>query len=422
MKAEVRDSDAIAGVRPRAAYAPATLDECAEVMTMAARERLRLGFVGGGTALAMGAAPTGLDAVVRTERLSRIVEHAPADMVAVVEAGVTLAALQTALAAHGQRLAIDPPCPERATIGGLVAAAGFGPLRARYGAIRDLIIGVTLVRADGTVARGGGKVVKNVAGFDLPKVACGSFGTLGMIATATFRLHPLPETTRTVLIAGIRPEQVVATIAAVRDAQLEPTCTVAISADGARAASSGGESGVFDIGVRFEGFGRGVDQQVARLVELAGKAGLTAQPLADEAAAAFWRRHDAVRTAAPLRVRVAALPTRFREVAARLAGVGPLVWYASLGIGFAGGTPGVDRGAGGSDGATTGGAAAAAISTARAALVAEGGALVIEEASAELRSIDPWGPPPPAFGIMQRLKQRFDPDGRLNPGRFVGGL
>jgi glycolate oxidase FAD binding subunit len=412
MKAEVRDSDAIAGVRPRAAYAPATLDECAEVMAMAARERLRLGFVGGGTALAMGAAPAGLDAVVRSERLVRIVEHAPADMVAVVEAGVTLAALQATLAAHGQRLAIDPPCPERATIGGLVAAAGFGPLRARYGAIRDLIIGVTLVRADGTVARGGGKVVKNVAGFDLPKVACGSFGTLGMIATATFRLHPLPETTRTVLIAGIRPEQVVAVIAAARTAQLEPTCTVAISA--------AGEQG-FDLGVRFEGFGRGVDEQVARLVELAGKAGLPAQPLTDEAAAAFWRRHDAVRTAAPLRVRVAALPTRFPEVAARLAGLGSLAWYATLGIGFAGG---IDRGAGSTGGTTTGGAASAtaAILAARAALVAEGGSLVVEDAPAELRSIEPWGPPPPAFAIMQRLKQRFDPDGRLNPGRFVGGL
>src|ERR1043165_9614287 len=110
-----------------------------------------------------------------------------------------------------------------------------GPVRARYGAIRDLIIGVTLVRADGTVARGGGKVVKNVAGLDLPTVACGALGTLGMIATATFRLHPLPalpEATRTVLVAGIRAEQVVAVIAAARAAQLEPTCTVAISARG----------------------------------------------------------------------------------------------------------------------------------------------------------------------------------------------
>src|SRR5215468_4722777 len=212
---------------------------------------MQLGFVGGGTALALGAPPTGLDAVVRTERLTRIIEHAPADQVVIVEAGLTLAALQGQLAAHGQRLALDPPLPDRATIGGLVATAGFGPLRARYGAIRDLIIGVTLVLADGTVARGGGKVVKNVAGFDLPKVACGSLGTLGLVAAAAFRLHPLPEAVQTVLVPSIGPEQVVAVIAAVRAAQLEPTCAVALTTSGASGAARAG-AGAFDLGVRFE--------------------------------------------------------------------------------------------------------------------------------------------------------------------------
>jgi len=396
MKLDVRDGDAILGVRPRAAYAPATLEEAAEVMAMAAREQLRIGFVGGGTALGLGAAPAGLDAVVRTENLARILEHAPADQVVIAEAGVTLAALQAALGAHGQRLAFDPPRPERATIGGLVAAAGFGPLRARYGAIRDLIIGVTLVRADGEIARGGGKVVKNVAGFDLPKVACGSLGTLGLVAAAAFRLHPLPEVTRTEVMPGIRPEQVVAVLAAARAAQLEPTCAVAV-----------GRGERFDLGIRFEGFRQGVAQQVSRLVEIAAAAGAPAEPLDDDAGAAFWRRHDAVRTAAPLRVRAAALPSRFATVAALLAPIGELAWYATLGIGVAGGA----------------GGDAAAVSAARAALVAEGGSLVLEDAPAELRAaVDAWGPPPPGFVIMQRLKRRFDPEGRLNPGRFVGGL
>jgi glycolate oxidase FAD binding subunit len=394
---DVTERDAIAGVRPRAAYAPATIDECAEVMAIAARERLRLGFIGGGTALALGAPPTGLDAVVRTEQLTRIIEHAPADQVVIVEAGLSLAALQAELAAHGQRLALDPPLADRATIGGLVATAGFGALRARYGAIRDLIIGVTLVLADGTVARGGGKVVKNVAGFDLPKVACGSLGTLGLIAAAAFRLHPLPEVVRTVVMPGVRADQVVALVAAARAAQLEPTCAVAITAGAG-----------FELGVRFEGFGQGVAPQVARLVEIARAADAPAEPLSDDAAAAFWGRHDAVRTAAPLRVRAAALPTRFPEVAAQLAGLGPLVWYATLGVGIAGGD--VDPAVAGP-----------AIAAARAALVAGGGSLVIEQAPAGL-AIDPWGPPPASFAIMQRLKRRFDPDGRLNPGRFVGGL
>jgi len=411
MKVEVTDGDEILGVRPRAAYAPATLADCAEVMALAARDRLRLGFIGGGTALGLGAAPAGLDAVVRTGRLARIIEYAPADMIVVAEAGVTLAALQAEVGAHGQRLALDAPEPERATLGGLIATGAFGPLRARHGAVRDLIIGVTLVRADGEVARGGGKVVKNVAGFDLPKVACGALGTLGLVAAAAFRLHPRPEATVTVAIPGLGAGAVVALVAAARAAQLEPAAVVALGALDA------GDR--FDLGVRFEGFGRGVAHQVARMIELAGAAGATPAPLDDDAAAAWWRRHDAVRTAGPLRVRVAALPTQLPAVAARLAGLGELAWYATLGQGFAGGAPGGAPGGAADDLA----AATARVTAARAALVAEGGSLVVEAAPPALRAaIDPWGPVPGSFAIMERLKQRFDPERRLNPGRFVGGL
>lgn len=418
---EPRDSDAILGVRPRAAYAPATLDECAEVMTRAARDRLHLGFIGGGTALGLGAAPSALDAVVRTERLARILEYAPADMVIVAEAGVTLSTLQDHVRGHRQRLALDAPSPDSATIGGAVATGAFGPLRASHGAIRDLIIGVTLVRADGQIARGGGKVVKNVAGFDLPKLACGSLGTLGLIAAAAFRLHPLPETTATVLVPGIAADAVVALLAAARLAQLEPAAAVAVR----------GERG-FDLGVRFEGFERGVVHQVARLAELAG-ASSQAERLPDDAAAQFWRRHDVIRTrrepprdsvigsredpgaALDLRIRVTGPPTRFPSIAALVARLGEFAWYPTLGIGFAG-----NRGDTAFPDVSI---ATAAITAARAALVADGGSLVVEAAPPALRAvIDPWGPLPPAFALMQRLKQRFDPDRRCNPGRFVGGL
>jgi len=400
MNVDVQDHDAILGVRPRAAYAPASIQDCADVMAETARSQLTLGFIGGGTALELGAPPRALDAVVRTERLARILEYAPADMVIVAEAGVTLAALQACVGAHGQRLALDAPWPERATVGGVVATGAAGPLRARYGAVRDLIIGVTLVRADGEVARGGGKVVKNVAGFDLPKVACGSLGTLGLIAAAAFRLHPLPEVVTTVMAAGLGAEAVVALVAATRSAQLEPASVVALST-----------AGRFDVGVRFEGFDRGVQHQVARMIEIAAATKVPAEALSDAAAAGFWRRHDAVRTAAGLRVRIASLPTRLPEVAARVAPLGELAWYATLGTGFA-------RGAVGDPAAL-----AAAVTAARAPLVAEGGSLVVEAAPAELRAaVEVWGPPPGSFPIMQRLKQRFDPAGRCNPGRFVGGL
>jgi len=395
---EVRD--AVAGAVPERVFEPVNADECTEVM---AREGGRIGFIGGGTELALGSAPAALDAVVRTGRMSRILEYAPADMVLIAEAGVTLAQVQAVARQEGQMLALDPPLPERATLGGLVATGGFGPRRARYGAIRDLILGVALVRADGVLARGGGKVVKNVAGFDLPKLLCGSLGTLGLIAEATFRLHPLPEASATAMCAGLTAAQVVALMADARQAQLEPSSGVALRGGGG-----------FDLGIRFDGFAAGVREQVTRMGAIARAAGLSCEIVADDAAAR--RRHDQARVAGPLRVKLTALPARLAEVDALLAPVlaalagGSFAWYPSLGIGFAGGEVADEA------------AASAALAVARAGLVAAGGSLVVEAAPPGLRSIDPWGPPPPAFALMTALKQRFDPDGRLNPGRFVGGL
>jgi glycolate oxidase FAD binding subunit len=398
--AETRD--AILGVSPRLAFSPASLAESAETMAQAAREKLRLTFVGGGTTLGLGRAPTALDAAVRTERMARILDYAPSDMVLAAEAGTTLAQIQAATREHRQMLALDAPHPERATIGGLVATGAFGPRRARYGGVRDLIIGVALVRADGAVAHGGGKVVKNVAGFDLPKAVCGSLGTLGLIATATFRLHPLPEATGAALVGDVTATDVVALLGKVRKAQLEPTRMVALREGG----------GKLEVAFGFEGFGKGVEQQLRRLAELAG-----AEILADEASAAFWKRHDHTRGAGSLRVKLASLPSRFPQVDALVGPIldalrpGSFVWYAALGLGFVGG-----------DVADPGGATRA-LGAAREALIAGGGSLVVEAAPAPVRAaIDPWGPVPNSFPIMAAMKHRFDPEGRLNPGRFVGGL
>jgi len=371
-----------------AAHEPGSVAEAARVMEQLAREGRRVAFVGGGTELELGAPPERIDAVVRTRGLRRIVEYQPADMVMVVEAGVTLAEVQAAAREHRQRLALDPPWPDRATIGGIVATGAFGPRRARYGAVRDLIIGVELVRADGAVAHGGGKVVKNVAGFDLPKLACGSLGTLGLIAGATFRLHPLPEASENAVVPGLSAADVVALVSRVRDAQLEPVAAAALR----------GSSG-FDLVLCFEGFGKGVEQQIGRLRQLA--------PSAREAGDA-WARHDEVRTGGPLLIKIAALPAHLPEVDRAVAPLGlRFAWYPTLGLGFASGPAGEN--------------AAALIADARAELERRGGSLVVQAAPREVRA-DPWGPPPPAFVVMRRLKDNFDPDHRLNPGRFVGGL
>ena len=378
----------IAALEGKPAHEPRSVSEAAQVLSALARDKQRVAFVGGGTELSLGAPPERIDATLRTRGLSRIVEYQPADMVMVVEAGVTLAALQQAAREHRQRLALDPPWPDRATIGGIVATSSFGPRRARYGAVRDLIIGVQMIRADGTVARGGGKVVKNVAGFDLPKLACGSLGTLGLIAGATFRLHPLPEMSQTVVVPGLSAADVVAIVARTRAAQLEPSALAALR----------GRSG-YDLALCFEGFGKGVQQQVARLRQLA--------PSAREDDG-IWASHDAVRTGGPLRVKVAALGTRLAEVDKALSPLAlDFVWYPTLGLGFASGT--------------ARGEAASLVADARAQLTRRGGSLVVHAAPAGLR-VDAWGPPPAGFALMQRLKDNFDPGRRLNPGRFVGGL
>ena len=368
-------------------HEPCSVQEAARAMEHLGREGKRVAFVGGGTELELGRWPERIDAVVRTKGLGRIVEYQPADMVMVVEAGVTLTEVQAAAREHRQRLALDPPWG-KATVGGIVASGAFGPRRARYGAVRDLIIGVQMVRADGVVARGGGKVVKNVAGFDLPKLACGSLGTLGLIAGATFRLHPLPEASQTVVLPGLSAGEVVAMTSRARAAQLEPAAAVALR----------GVSG-FDLALCFEGFGKGVEQQIAKLRQIAP----TARDASDE-----WSRHDLVRRGGELRVKVAALPTHLPDVDRLLAPLGlRFVWYPTLGIGFAAGAAAEQ--------------AAALLADARAEIVRRGGSLVVQTAPAGF-PLETWGPPPPSFPIMQRIKQNFDPDRRLNPGRFVGGL
>jgi len=310
------------------------------------------------------------------------VEHAPSDQIVSVEAGLPLAALQRTLAGHGQRLALDPPFPGRATAGGIVAANAFGPLRARYGAVRDLVIGVSIVRADGTVARGGGKVVKNVAGFDLPRLMVGSLGTLGLVATVNFRLHPLPEARATLLFPGLTAAAARSLLVEARSAQLEPAAAAALASGGA-----------LELGVRFEGFAPGVKQQGDRLLDLAGKAGVTAERLDEATAGAFWERHDRLRESGTFRARISAPPSALPAVArdavapllSALAGGGAAL-YPTLGLGFVCGDP------------ASGPATAAAVERARVALVALGGALVLAAAPAGVRAAaDAWERPRPRW-------------------------
>jgi glycolate oxidase FAD binding subunit len=398
--------DAVQGVVPRLVLEPATLGEAAEALGACARDRLAVAFVGGGTDLELGRPPTRLDAVVRTGRLARLVEHNPSDQIAVVEAGMTIADLQRQLGARGQRLALDPPLPQRATVGGILASNAWGPLRHRHGAGRDLVVGMTFVRADGIIAKGGGKVVKNVAGFDVPRLLVGSLGTLAMIGTVTFRLHPLPEAYATVVLPGLDAAAARALVAAIRASQLDPAAVAAIL-----------EEGHLRVAVRFEGFGPGVAEQRQRLLAVAERLGREAEPLGDEAARAFWARHDLIRSEGALRSKLTAPPAALVELVraaaalARALSGGAAVLYPTLGAGFVSGAA-ADPAAG-----------ARAIEDTRAALRPLGGGVVVAAAPGELRALlDPWGPSPPGAAVMRRMKDQLDPEHRLAPGRFVGGI
>ena len=399
---------AVRGIPAKTIVAPATLGEAAAVMTEAAAKGDAVAFLGGGTELGLGYPPERVDVLLKTSRLTRVVEYAPADLVVEVEAGITLAALQKTLAPHGQRLALDVPHPELATVGGVVAANTFGPLRTRFGTLRDLIVGVSFVRADGERVRGGGKVVKNVAGFDLPKLAVGSLGSLGMIATATFRLHPVPETSAALRVAGCSGSVLAELAKGVVACRLEPAAFLA---------HLGVALGSYDAYVLFEGFGTGVDEQVMRFEALAATLGTSAERLANPALPGML--DEETRTRGDVRLRLAVPPADLAEFEARV--LAPLaaglaqtraVVYPMLGVAFVSGYAAVVA------------AAATALTDARRVVEGLNGHLVVldvhDRTLAEL--VDPYGTVPASFFLMQRLKERFDPARRLNPGRFLGGL
>ncbi|MFO7571627.1 MAG: FAD-binding oxidoreductase [Gaiellaceae bacterium] len=212
---------------------------------------------------------------VTTERLNRILEHEAGDLTCTVEAGLRLSALQAALGARGQRLSLDPPGDP--TIGALLAENLSGPLRHRFGAPRDLVLGVTLVLGDGTIANAGGKVVKNVAGYDLARLVCGSRGRLAFIARASLRLHPLPTAARTLVAA---PEDVPAAVATLLRSQLQPSALDVLHPG--------------RVAVLFEGAERAVEAQLSRARTLIGGA---------EASAEIWEESRTRQAAAGGRMR-----------------------------------------------------------------------------------------------------------------------
>ncbi len=401
--AEARD--AVAGVQPRFVVAPPDESTLAAVLVFADRERLKVLPRGGCTQLGMGFPPSGGDLVLSLEQLRAVVEHAPADQTVTVQAGLPLAELQAALATHGQRLALDPNLPPSASIGGILATNASGPRRLRYGGARDLLIGIRVALPDGSLARGGGKVVKNVAGYDLPKLYVGALGTLGVITEATFRLHPLPAATRTVALTAAELPALGEAVARVVASPLTPALV-----DMVGPAASGQPYGMvvtFDSSVP-----AAVDSQATALVSLLDGLPLTTREAPSDASPlplSSLRKRSVTLKGSVVLTEVVPWLERLERIAAE-AGL-HVDWRAHAGHGLI-----VVRLEGGDD------ALSAAVEQLRSAALAGQGSLVVLDAAPELAArLDMWGPSP-ALSLMRRLKDQFDPHGTLNPGRFLGRI
>jgi len=381
---------------------PASVAEAADVLLQAAVDGACLLFRGAGTKLDWGAPPRAGNLVVESTGLDRILAHDAADMTVAVQAGVPLLRLQQSLARSGQWLALDPPSASRgATIGGLIAAGDHGPRRMRYGAMRDLVIGITVVLADGSVAHSGGRVIKNVAGYDLGRLFHGSLGTLGFIAEAVLRLHPRPPISRTVRFA-LDADASFGLAMEVCGGASEPTALE--WCDGA-------------LLVRVEGEAGAADAQVDAVLTVGARHRATGELLVTEGEAAAWEaveRHldgepgDTIVRAGTLPSRLPEVEETLRRTAAKFGIEARLCSSVALGVHTA---------------RLRGGTAtehALCLAELQEALGSPDRASVTVHRRADgLADVaDLWGAPPTSLPLMRSVKQQFDPDDRCAPGRF----
>jgi glycolate oxidase FAD binding subunit len=407
-------ADAIGGLTPAFVASPASTLEASALLAAAFSVGLAVVPRGAGTGLSWGAPPAACDLVVDLGAMDQVIEHAAGDLVARVQAGATIGQLASVLAAAGQELALDAPA--EATVGGVIAAGMAGPRRFRYGAPRDLLIGLTVVRADGVIAHSGGKVVKNVAGYDLGKLFAGSQGTLGLITEATFRLHPLPSAVAYVTAefgSSARAGAAAAAVAAAGSA-LVPS---AVELDW-----PGGAQRALRVGVLLEGTEIGVAERAKQMSELLGAGGASGTSVSgssvSDAAPARWGQLPSP----SIVIRVAFWAGKLAGVLDALAAAGATAEVrpaisgpAGAGLLYACLDPG-----------TRSDAAATFVQELRGRLTSGGGdprgsvtVLAAElEVMAACGAYGASGAEVPGAALMRAVKDQFDPEHRMFPGRL----
>jgi glycolate oxidase FAD binding subunit len=399
----------IDGQTPDDVVTPESASDVATLLATAAERGLAVAPVGSGTALALGNPPERLDLALSTARLTGILDYEPSDLVLSVGAGARLGDVQAVLAEHGQTLPLDPPAADEATIGGLVATALSGPMRLSAGTLRDLLIGISVAHPSGTVTKAGGMVVKNVTGFDLPRLYHGALGTLGVVTSANFKVLPLPRADATVLRPTDSLADALAATAAIRSSRIQPVALEVAWLDAA-----------WLVAVRIAGREETVRTLTAEASALVGGETETLQR-ADSAA--WWKHYIAAQALTvsdgEVLLRCSVRPRATGELAGHLvtaaSDLEADVTYlaASVGLGsvivrlrFA--EPGGDANR------------LAALQLRMLGLADY--AVILAAPPAWKTGLDVWGRPPETLDLMRALKAQFDPGRVLNPGRFAGRI
>ena len=416
----------IDGRAPQTVAYPKDIQQLSKLMAAANDCELAVAPRGGGTQTDLGNPPRGLDLVVDMTGLGRVLNHNPADLTATVQAGITVGRLQKVLKKHRQFLAVDPPLPQRATVGGALATGVNGPLKWLYGSSRDTVIGMKVVAADGTVTKSGGQVVKNVSGYDMAKLHIGGLGTLGVIAEVGFKLTPLPAKQATLVAAYRGARKALEAALGVFHSDVVPLALTAFNASANQWAGAVDMEGEL-LAIRIGGRPRTLERAISECRAICGEHGPSQVELFDEAdAGGLWRALAdfgwAGDPSPAVLCRASTLPSAVPEL------VGALEASDDTGIlkSAVVSNPahgGVLIGWAAEAGKASAEQASAAIRTTVDAVRGGGGRVVIERCPPEIKDgLDVWDGVGESVAIMRRLKEQYDPKGVLNPGRFVGGI